>query len=390
MNIRRAWLTSPFATLVLAISVLLFLSTLGFSFFELREAGGGLDLFGALWWTVVTMTTVGYGDMVPQTTGGRLMGFVVMFCGIGLVSTLTGSLASLLVDRRARKRKGLLEVRLNDHVIIIGWNDFAPTLARTLKETGVLKDRHLVLVNTLPQETRDELSYTLELGEKLRFVRGQGSQKSVVSKARPETAGMVYIMSRPPGDKEGAEGKDADQDSIYAALTVRSLAPKVPIYAEVVLPENREHLLRAGVSEILVRGEVAGRILGLMGQSPTIWGFVQGMFGLRGDNRLGFRALDAGERRLDWGRFAVQFRARDGSLPLALCQAGKTLRLEDILDEGSALDNFILELFQTAGQETRIGDAGPRVLTNPPDDQPLEGFDAVLYLTSGKTVRTGP
>ena len=384
MNIRRTWLKSPFTTLVLAISVLLFLSTLGFYFFELRPAGGKPDLFSALWWTVVTMTTVGYGDMVPQTTAGRIMGFVVMFCGIGLVSTLTGSMASLLVDRKARKRKGLLEVRLNDHIIIIGWNDFSISLVKALAETGVLKDRHLVLVNTMTQEVRDELSYTLGLGEKLHFVWGQGTQKSVMAKARPETARTVYIMSQQTTDKDCMDGKEADQDSIYAALTVRSLAPKVPIYGEVVLAENREHLLRAGVNEILVRGEVATRILGLMGQSPTVWGFVQAMLGLRGANQLGFRVLDPGERRLDWGRFASQSRSRDGVLPLALCQAGKTLRLEDILDEGSALDSFILELFQTAGQETRLGDSGPRVLTNPPDEQALEGFDAVLYLTPGK------
>ncbi len=379
MNIRRTWLKSPFATLVLAISVLLFLSTLGFYWFELRPQDGKADLFGALWWTVVTMTTVGYGDMVPATVGGRLMGFVVMFCGIGLVSTLTGSLASLLVDRRERKRKGLLEVRLNDHVIIIGWNDFSSGLVRTLVEAGSLKDRHLVLVNTLSQDVRDELSYTLELGDRLRFVAGQGSQKSVVAKARPETARVVYIMSRSLTDRDG-EAKDADQDAIYAALTVRSLAPKVPVYAEVVAPGNREHLLRAGVNEILVRGEVATRILGLMSQSPTVWGFVQGMLGLRGSGQLGFRPLEPGERRLDWGQFAAQLRGRDGSLALALCRASRSLSLQDILDEGQALDNFILELFQTAGQETRLGDAGPKVLANPADDQPLEGFDAVLFL----------
>jgi voltage-gated potassium channel len=49
----------------------------------------------ALWWGIVTLTTVGYGDIVPKTTTGRLCGVVIMFTGIAVLGVLAGSLASL-------------------------------------------------------------------------------------------------------------------------------------------------------------------------------------------------------------------------------------------------------------------------------------------------------
>ncbi|MGE4421788.1 MAG: potassium channel family protein [Pseudodesulfovibrio sp.] len=65
------WFRNPFGKLSLLISVLLVVATGGFWFFELYPKGTIHDAFGALWWAVVTLTTVGYGDVVPSTTGGK-------------------------------------------------------------------------------------------------------------------------------------------------------------------------------------------------------------------------------------------------------------------------------------------------------------------------------
>lgn len=377
MDALRTWFKNPFAKLLVAILVLLTASSLGFSYFEGRE-GSGPDLFTSLWWTVVTLTTVGYGDVVPATIGGKVTGLLVMVCGIGLVSTLTGNLASLLVERKQRQRKGLLEVKLHNHVVILGWNSFSPGLVQALTENGLLKDAGLVLVNSLPQEARDEIAFRLGLGDRLHFVYGSPTQESVLSKARPDAARVVYALSQ-----DGITPQEADQQSLYAVMAVRELAPKVPLYGEVSLPENRKHLLRAGATEILVRGEVGSMVLGLMGADIAVWSFLQKLIGVRGGNQLGFRLLTANEKAGTWRSLLDELRDRDGSLPLALCHVSRHVALEDILDEGSVLDQFILELFQTMGQDTSLGKQGAKVLVNPSQDEKLAGFDAVIYLTPG-------
>lgn len=375
---RESWLRSGLGKLVLLIGLVLVGSSLGFWWIELRPLGQD-GLFEGLWWTVVTLTTVGYGDLVPQTTPGRVLGIMVMFCGIGLVSTLTGNLASLLVERQARKRQGLLSVKLSGHYLILGWNPYGVALVESMKASGLLRDAGLALVNDLSQEDREELAYRLDLGEKLHFVHGNPAQESVALRAAPAQARVVFLLAH-----QGLPSKDADQQSINAALTVRALAPKVPLYAQVQLVENREHLLRAGVTETIVGGELVSRMLGLMGANPGYWPFFKCLLGLSDGGCMSFRALTAQEQDMTWGEFSASFRAATGGLPLAVCHAARQLSLGDILDESSALDQFIMELFSASGQRTEVGSQGAQVVVNPSDGLPLGGFETVIYLSGGR------
>lgn len=371
----KTLISTPFRKLLVLISTLLVLSSVGFYLIELRPQGY-TDFLSAIWWAVVTLTTVGYGDLVPRTPSGRVLGLFVMISGIGMVSTLTGNLASIIVENRAKRRKGLLQVKLTGHVIIIGWNSYARNVVSTLKDADVLKNRDLVLVNSLAPEERDSLAFDLDMANRLHFVYGNPAHESVVHRSSPSTAKMVYILSQ-----AGLSAADADQQSLYSALTLRSLSPKVPIFAEVVLAENRDHLLRAGVNEIVSRGEVSSMLLGRMGKTPSFWPFFRSLVGTRSHTGcLDYRQLTGEEQALNWGALVRLSRQRDGSMPLALCLESKDLTLQDMLDEGSALDQFILELFTMSGQQTSLGQQGANIVINPADDLQLKGYDGLLYL----------
>jgi len=60
----------------------------------------------SLWWAMVTVTTVGYGDMVPQTTPGRVVAVILMLMGIGLLGTVAASLASFFNESRGGRQRG--------------------------------------------------------------------------------------------------------------------------------------------------------------------------------------------------------------------------------------------------------------------------------------------
>lgn len=76
--------------------------------------------WGGLWWAVVTVTTVGYGDIAPQTVAGRMLAVVLMLCGLGLISTLAASISSFFIGKSGqaefdeiRERLGRLEAKLD-------------------------------------------------------------------------------------------------------------------------------------------------------------------------------------------------------------------------------------------------------------------------------------
>jgi len=107
---------------VLAILLVLTLSSFGVLIFE-RETNQSFQSFGdAVWWTLVTAATVGYGDKVPVTTGGRLVGVLVMIFGVGLLGMVTGRIASWLVEWKIKEGSGLsTQKKTKGHFIICGW-----------------------------------------------------------------------------------------------------------------------------------------------------------------------------------------------------------------------------------------------------------------------------
>jgi voltage-gated potassium channel len=88
---------AAFISIVAALIVLVVCSVLVLQF-ETRSADANITTGAdALWWAVVTITTVGYGDRFPVTGAGRITGFLVMLAGIGIIGALASILASILV-----------------------------------------------------------------------------------------------------------------------------------------------------------------------------------------------------------------------------------------------------------------------------------------------------
>lgn len=100
---RHAQTTKRIKAAVYVVSItamILLVSSLAILDAERGRPGSQVADFGdALWWSVVTASTVGYGDMVPQTAEGRVLAAFLMFAAIGLVGLVSGSLASWFVDR---------------------------------------------------------------------------------------------------------------------------------------------------------------------------------------------------------------------------------------------------------------------------------------------------
>jgi voltage-gated potassium channel len=93
---------------LLALSTLVVAGVAGIAAWLLSPRG--FDGLGdALWWAAQTVTTVGYGDVVPETTGGRLIGLFVMIVGVSSVSLITALVTSSFITYQQRQRGGELD-----------------------------------------------------------------------------------------------------------------------------------------------------------------------------------------------------------------------------------------------------------------------------------------
>lgn len=85
---------------VMLIALVILVASIAVLFFESQSPDANItDGGNAVWWAFVTITTVGYGDRFPVTSGGRITGVFVMFAGVGVIGALASILASILVPQ---------------------------------------------------------------------------------------------------------------------------------------------------------------------------------------------------------------------------------------------------------------------------------------------------
>jgi len=85
--------------------ILIYLSAVGIYYFEISvQPEVFSSIFSSLWWSVVTLTTVGYGDAVPLTIGGGIFTFIILMIGLGIIVIPSGMISSALTEARSLEK----------------------------------------------------------------------------------------------------------------------------------------------------------------------------------------------------------------------------------------------------------------------------------------------
>ena len=221
---------------------LIFVATVAFSYFEEK-----LGLFDAFWWSIVTVTTVGYGDISPSTPGGRFVGMALMMLGIGFLGVLTATIASVLIENKLMENRGMKRVRVKGHFVICGWNFRGHDIVAELRADDKTRDVPIVVIAELTEKPLDDSN--------LNFLRGE-IQPKILEMANLKEAQTVILLS---DDQLDAHVRDAK--TILDTLTIKSLYPEVYVCVELIEPKNVEHCQRAKADEIIVVGELSTNLL---------------------------------------------------------------------------------------------------------------------------------
>ncbi|WP_456272891.1 potassium channel family protein [Bacillus sp. AK031] len=169
-------------------------------------------LFEGFWWTMTTLTTVGYGDYSPLTVEGRLLGIFLFIFGIGIIGLLISKIMDALATYNTLKKEGKLLYKKEGHFVYIGWSS---RTGRAIKEVlAHNREKKIVLI--------DQLETTPFSHENVHFISGDASDEEVLLKANILKADRVAIFS----DMSITQPVLADGKSLLVASAVEALSKK--------------------------------------------------------------------------------------------------------------------------------------------------------------------
>ena len=212
---------------------------LGGLIISIIEPGAFKNIGNSLWWAIVTMTTVGYGDMAPVTLSGRLLAIVIMLSGIILVALVTGTISSIFTTKRIMEGKGLEKTSKKNHIIICGWSPSILSLINGFLESS--EEHDIVLINDESQDKIDSIMSGTT--QKVQFVRGDYSLDSILSKANATKAKYLLILNDLHNNQ--------DEKVILATLTIKKLSPSIRVVAQINDKNKIPFLRRANVDAVL-------------------------------------------------------------------------------------------------------------------------------------------
>jgi voltage-gated potassium channel len=246
---------NPLAYLIrtaLALGLLVCIGTAGYRILE------GFTLLDSLYMTVITLTTVGFGEVHPLSPAGRIFTMLLILGGVGVAAfTVTASVDYLVSGQwrahwDARRRRKMLNT-LNRHVIVCGFGRVGRFVAQDLKSEGV----PFVILEKEPER----MEHTRRFG--YLALQGNAANEGLLEQAGIRRArGLVAAV-------------DSDAENVYITLTARGLNPDLNIIARANFEESESKLLRAGANRVLLPYSISGRRMVTMLLHPEIADFLE-------------------------------------------------------------------------------------------------------------------
>ncbi len=358
---------------IILIIIIILISAISIKIFEIGSDSGIRNFFDSIWWSLVTITTVGYGDIVPKTFAGRLVGIVLIVTGAVLLSLLTAVIASKMVENKIKKERGLKRITLKNHIVICGWNKSGYKMLEAFSNLIKIKECPIVLVGNYTSEKINDLIGQFPKLD-IQYVRGDYSDEEILERANIRNALKAIVLS----SEDIENPQQVDDRSIITTNTIHYLKNNLPVIVQLQNSSNKRHI-KYETDEVIVYEEYGGFILANDALHSNIYQFLIDM--LRGEEHS-IEKIDIPNQFVNHfykELFDYIKNERQGVL-LGIIRETPKISIEDILsDDTSMIDAFIKAKFRESKKSVLI-DKGSRVAINPGDDYVIKDNDKAIIL----------
>lgn len=201
------------------------------------------SLYDALWWSVVTLATVGYGDMYPTTELGRAIGFVFVFGSFSIFGFLIGRITNMLSEVSENRKLGYEGTKFKNHAVIIGWNASGHSVVEQLigvgKKCAIVTDKRndIDLIN----ETYDKRHIYTLFADYNNF--------EMLKKANVDEAAIIYV------------NLDDDTKKLVHILNMKKHFVDLKFVVTLDNSNLKSTFHSAGVTHAVSKNEIASKLL---------------------------------------------------------------------------------------------------------------------------------